>query len=89
MEFVNEANRIVIVEGKQEIGEITWAKEDGAMVINHTGVDTAHQGKGLAAQLVDRAVDLARSEGIKIVPICPYVKAKFEKDEKYQDVWKR
>lgn len=89
MDFEYEANRIVIIEGNQEIGEITWAIKDGIMTINHTGVDANHQGKGLAAQLVDRAVELARKEKLMIDPLCPYVKAKFEKDNQYADVWKR
>lgn len=36
--------------------------------------------------LVMSAVDFARANNIKIMPLCPFAKAQFEKDASIQDV---
>lgn len=55
----------------------------------HTLVEEAHEGKGIAGQLLDAMVAWAEENGYKIVPICPYVTAAFQKHpEKYAAVMK-
>lgn len=39
----------------------------------HTEVDDAHQGRGIASELVRAALDDARDRGRRVVPSCPYV----------------
>ena len=36
--------------------------------------------------LVKRAVEDARRDGIKIIPLCPFAKAQIEKHPEWQDV---
>lgn len=48
---------------------------DGTMVLPHTVVDPAFEGRGLAGQLVRRALDDARAEGLSVAPQCSYVAA--------------
>ncbi|MDP4271345.1 MAG: GNAT family N-acetyltransferase [Bacteroidota bacterium] len=79
--------RFVIYEDDQFAGEITyvWA-DDSKIKIDHTRIGEAFGGKGYGKQLVMKAVEFAREKGIKIVPICPFVKATFERDESIRDV---
>ncbi len=63
----------------------TWAGED-KFIIDHTEVETKFEGKGLAKQLVMRAVEFARESNVKILPLCPYAHKIFEKDESMKDV---
>ena len=44
-------------------------------VANHTGVPSQHGGKGIASLLVKALVATARKAGVKIVPLCSYVRA--------------
>lgn len=44
------------------------------------------QGKGLASKVLDYVVNYAREHNIKIDPVCPFVEAKFDEIESYQDV---
>ncbi|MDD7304959.1 MAG: GNAT family N-acetyltransferase [Peptoniphilaceae bacterium] len=53
----------------------------------HTVVSRAYGGQGIAGKLVDEIVAYARENNIKLIPTCPYVKRKFDKEpEKYEDL---
>ncbi len=66
--------------------EMTFQRQntpDGVlMIIDHTGVPEAHEGKGLAFQLLTRAVADARAQNSKIRPRCSYVVAQFARHAK-------
>lgn len=53
---------------------------------DHTGAPEALRGTGAAAALVDRLIADARAEGFKIIPLCPYVRARYAKNPDWQDV---
>jgi predicted GNAT family acetyltransferase len=75
-------------EGRR-VGELTYSGSGGAMVVGHTWVDPTLRGGRLAPNLVEAAVQFARREGRKIVPVCSYVRAVFGRSSAYEDVWKR
>jgi len=56
------------------------------MIIEHTEVDDSLGGKGVGLQLLNTAVDYARTHNIKIVPMCPFAKAMFDKKPELRDV---
>ena len=56
------------------------------MIIEHTEVDDSLKGKGVGLQLLHTAVDYARSHKMKIVPLCPFAKAMFDKKPDLSDV---
>lgn len=58
----------------------------GKMVIEHTEVDDSLAGKGVGKQLVKTAVDYARKQNIKIIPLCPFAKSVLDKMKEWQDV---
>ena len=43
-------------------------------------------GAGAAAALVDHLIADARAKGFKIIPLCPYVRARYLKHPDWQDV---
>lgn len=60
------------------------------MIIQHTEVNDILRGKSAGHQLLDAAVKYARENSLKIFPLCPFVKALFEKNPVvYQDVWNK
>lgn len=63
----------------------TWAGEE-RFIIDHTEVEEAYNGKGVGKEMVLAAVDFARKEGKKIIALCPFAKATFQKNEELQDV---
>jgi predicted GNAT family acetyltransferase len=56
------------------------------MVMPHTVVPPALQGRGIAAELVRRALDWARAEGLKVEPLCSYVALYMRRHPETQDL---
>jgi predicted GNAT family acetyltransferase len=56
------------------------------MIIEHTEVSDELRGKKVGDQLVHTAVEYARTNNIKIIPLCPFANAVFKKKEEYADV---
>ncbi|MEO5790075.1 GNAT family N-acetyltransferase [Gelidibacter sp.] len=55
-------------------------------IIDHTGVEDKFGGKGYAKELVMAGVDFARENDLKIIPLCPYAKSRFDRDKSIGDV---
>jgi len=49
-------------------------------------VPAALNGRGIGSALVRGILDRARAQGLKVVPICPFVKAYLAKHEEYADL---
>lgn len=45
------------------------------IVFTHTETDSAFEGQGVASQLVRWALDDVRARGLRVAPLCPFVKA--------------
>ena len=75
-----------IQEGNTILAEMTYVWAGNKMIIDHTAVSDALGGKGVGKQLVHKAVEFAREKGFKIMPLCPFAKAIFDKVEVYSDV---
>ncbi len=77
----------IATENGAKAGEMTYSKAgDTLIIIDHTEVDPAFGGQGVGKKMVLAAVDFARENNIKILPLCPFAKAAFDKDATIQDV---
>ncbi|MDR7131415.1 putative GNAT family acetyltransferase [Algoriphagus sp. 4150] len=56
------------------------------MIIEHTEVDESLKGQGIGGKLLDELVGFVRKEEIKVIPLCPFAKAMFQKKEELRDV---
>ena len=75
-------------EGEQ-VAEITYSKAGNTtIIIDHTEVSDALRGENVGKKLVKRAVDYAREQELKVIPLCPFAKSVIERDESLQDVLK-
>lgn len=79
----NEGIFIAREEGK-EIGNLEYEREGRVMTITHTR--SFALGRGLGRRLVAAAIDYAREQGMKIVPLCSFAKALMEKIDEYRDL---
>lgn len=82
-----EKGRFVIYENDELAGEMTYTWEGKTkLIINHTGVKERFGGKGFGKQLVMKAVDFARKNKVRILPLCPFAKKVFDANKELQDV---
>ena len=71
----------------QRVAEMTYSRTNATMIIiDHTDVDDSLRGEGVGRQLLNALVDWARSTGTKVLPLCPFAKAQFDKDPAIRDV---
>jgi len=56
------------------------------MSIHHTAVSPTLEGRGIAAALVQAAVDHARAEGLSIRPLCSYVRTWMRRHPEHADL---
>jgi predicted GNAT family acetyltransferase len=54
----------------------------------HTEVPPELGGKGVGSKLIAGALDQVRSEGLKVIAQCPFVKAYIDKHPDYADLLK-
>jgi predicted GNAT family acetyltransferase len=73
-------------EGRR-LAELTYTRRGpGAVVLVHTEVSSALQGRGVARKLVDQAVAWARRTGTKLIPECTYARSVFDRNPDLHDV---
>ena len=76
-----------VEKDKQRVAEMTYSRTNATMVIiDHTEVDESLRGEGVGRHLLDALVAWARSTGTKVLPLCPFAKAQFDKDPSIRDV---
>ena len=69
-----------VEEGGISLAKMTYTMAGSTlMIIDHTEVDDQLRGKNVGYQLVHTAVEYARANDIKIIPLCPFAKAVFDK----------
>ncbi|MEM1611561.1 MAG: GNAT family N-acetyltransferase [Sulfolobales archaeon] len=59
---------------------LTYKVEEGKMYLISTYTPPQHRGKGAAKRLVEKALEVARNKGLKVVPICSYATYYFLKN---------
>lgn len=77
---------VAFIDGKQSgLMTYSWAGSD-KFIIDHTEVEPAYNGKGVGKELVYQAVEFARENNLKIIPLCPFATVTFQKNEEIRDV---
>lgn len=75
------------VENGVQAGIMTyvWAGED-KFIIDHTIGNPDFKGQNVGMKMLDKAVAHARTNNLKIIPLCPFAKKMFDKKEEIRDV---
>ncbi|MEO0564853.1 MAG: GNAT family N-acetyltransferase [Chloroflexota bacterium] len=56
------------------------------IIFTHTEVPVAYEGEGIGAQLAYTALEYAKSEGFKVQPLCPFIKAYILRHPEYKEI---
>lgn len=82
----NEKRRYEAAVDGQPAGHIAYTVDGDVLDMHHTEVDGKYEGQGVGGQLVQQALDQARSIGKKVKPSCPFIASWIEKHPDYQDL---
>lgn len=80
----------VIDEGGERLAEMAIGLSDKNLTVYHTEVSDKLKGQGVASQLLSTMVGYAREHNLKVIALCPYVRAQFERHpDTYSDIWNK
>jgi uncharacterized protein len=75
------------IDGVDGEAELTFVRTSPTQIdADHTFAPDSMRGTGIAKALVERLVADARTERVRIVPTCTYVKAQFARNPDWADV---
>jgi predicted GNAT family acetyltransferase len=63
----------LVVDGQTSV--LTYQRKDDTLVLVHTEVPPSLRGRHIADTLAKAALDAADAQGVRAVPVCPFVKA--------------
>ena len=76
-----------ISEDEQKLAQLVYTKRTSQeIVIEHTEVNKELRGKDIGFSLIERAVAYAREHQLKIIPLCAFAKAVFQREAAFSDV---
>nr|WP_277602172.1 GNAT family N-acetyltransferase [Georgenia faecalis] len=81
-----EAGRFEASVDGDVVGQLTYRRNPDVLVLTHTVVEPAAEGKGVGSALARAALDAARSEGLPVMPVCTFVEAWIERHPDYADL---
>ncbi len=61
---------------------------ENTIVFTHTEVPEGLEGRGIASCLAKAALEFAKSKGLAVIPLCPFVKSYFHRHSGYQPLVK-
>lgn len=88
MEIKKGTNKFYIGESESnDVARITWTVgNDNLILITHTFVDPELRGQSVASKLLEKVIEMARNENLKIKPVCSYAVIKMTRTNEYSDI---
>ena len=90
LEQIGSKGTFYIEKDGKRVAEMVFSKAGGDLIIvEHTEVSDELRGTGAGKKLVQHAVEYARKNHLKILPLCPFTKSVFERTPEFADVWSK
>ena len=80
-----EAHRFEVTLG----GDVAFAEYnlvEHGIILPHTVVPEAFEGKGVGSALAKFALGYAREQGLKVIPTCPFIAGYISKHPEWHDI---
>ena len=82
----NEAAGQFEVHFGDAVALLTYRRDDPRIIFIHTQVPKEMEGRGIAGRVAQTALEFARTEGLAVVPACPYVAGYIARHPEYEDL---
>jgi len=83
---INDALHRLELEVEGSIAFIEFKLSHGKLFLIHTEVPAELEGKGAAKAIVQKALQYAKDNNYKIIPICPLVQGYLKKHKEWDDI---
>lgn len=67
-------------------GILEYVLKYGRLALVHTEVSPSHEGQGIGSSLVRYGLDKARSNGWRVIAVCPYVQSYLARHPEDDDI---
>jgi len=82
----NAARNRFELDADGHIAFSNYKRADGVLTILHTEVPKALEGHGIGSALIRGVLDTARSQGLKVIAVCPFAKTYIGRHPEYADL---
>ena len=79
IEYVMKEDRALAMDGQLQAGVCHFTQNNNVRTIDHTGVEDAYKGRGIAAVLVRMIAEDSAAKGIELQATCSYAQAQLAK----------
>jgi predicted GNAT family acetyltransferase len=71
---------------EDQIAYSNYQRANGVLTVLHTEVPKVLEGRGIGSTLARGLLDIARAEGLKVKPLCPFVRSFMDRHPEYADL---
>lgn len=82
----NPSRRRYELEIDGQVVFLTYRRDGDILYIPHVEAPPALRGTGAAGRLMEGVMDMARVQGLRVVPICSYAAAWLRRHDEWRDV---
>ena len=87
-DYKSRGSYVATMRGIHGIARLGYRRaKDDLIVAEHTETSEQFEGRGVALALVERMVEDARREGVRIYALCPYVEEQRRSHPEWADVF--
>ena len=83
---VNDASHRLELDIEGSIAFVEFKLLHDMLLLIHTEVPTTLEGKGVAGAIVQKALQYAKDNNYKIVPLCPFVQSYLKRHKEWNDI---
>lgn len=69
------------IEG--QLSKLEYILDDDAIVMTHVGVYPEHRRRGVAGKLTQVALEYAKENSLRVIPMCPYIAGYIRRNPQY------
>jgi predicted GNAT family acetyltransferase len=71
------------------LSKLDYIKDGKNFVITHVGVHPELRGQGLAGKITQMALEYAKANSLRVIPMCPYAATYIHRNPQYAELMKQ
>ena len=84
IETTNTGGKVLALDGEELVGRLEFSFDENVMSIDHTYA--FKKGMGIGGVLVSAANDYAINKGLRVLPVCSFASAWYQRHQQFADI---